>query len=135
MSTILRTFNNHYVEFLEDVMSIYPDDLDLKTFYTFFIQLKRINPIFVITVWKTNIIPKYGEQIMKGDIDFFKNKDYDEDVTVLNNYMSNMKKSMDMINKIKENFCTSSIENQKKAMKYVQNLNKLCILYFKSKTK
>ena len=33
MSTILRTFNNHYDEFLIDVQSIYPDDMDLKTFY------------------------------------------------------------------------------------------------------
>ena len=54
--------------------------------------------------------------------------------SLLKNYMSNMKKSIDMINKIKEKFCTTSIENQKKAMKYVQNLNKLCILYFQSKT-
>ena len=135
MSTILRAFNNHYDEFLIDVQSIYPDDMDLKTFYTFFKKIKKINPTLIIKVWYNKIIPEYGEQIMKGDIDFFKNKDYEKDAIALNSYISNMDRSINMINKIKVKFINTSEENQKKAMKYVQNLNKLCILYHQQKKK
>ena len=75
-TSLLKLFNNHLIEFLEDVISIFPDNLDLKTGKTFIEGIKKINPKKLIEVWKYNISDIYEEEIQKGDQSFFLNKDY-----------------------------------------------------------
>lgn len=126
--TLLKAFNNHMIEFIEDLIVIYPEDLDLKTSHTFITGIIKVNPRMICNYYYTNIAIKYKKQLEKGDVDFFINKDYDEDLGdewKTNKIHSTMEKWRELLR-------NSSIENKKKSIKYFQNLSKLSELYFNS---
>lgn len=126
--TLLKAFNNHLIEFIEDLMIIYPEDLDLKTSHTFITGIIKVNPRMICNYYHTNIAIKYKKQLGEGDINFFINKDYDEDLGdewKTNKIHSTMEKWRELLR-------NSSIENKEKSIKYFQNLSKLSELYFNS---
>ena len=66
-SSLLKVFNTHLLEFIDDVISIFPDNLDLKTGKTFIEGLKKVNPKALIQVWKSSIVNPYRNFILQGD--------------------------------------------------------------------
>lgn len=123
--SILTAFNNHLLEFLEDVSSIFPEDRDIKKAKTALEMLKKANPRAIILIWKSHITAKYGDTIDSGDISFFINKDYSFDIEGA----KSSSKILDAINRLREPVKNMGIENQKKTMKYIQNLTKLSRMY------
>ena len=124
-NSILKLFNNHLIDFINDVISIFPNNLDLRTGLTFVEGIKKVNPKKLIQVWKISIMDFYKEQIENNNYDFFLNKDYKEDLPV-----DHDNKLVDIIEDIKTLLKNTSKANQTKAMKYVQNLSKMSNLYF-----
>ena len=125
MSSLLKAFNNHLIEFLDDIISIFPNNLDIRTGKTFIEGVKKVNPKSLILFWKESILDLYENQIENGDTTFFLNKDYKYD---LGEEGSN--KAMEVINDIKNLVKGTSQKNKNIAMKYMRNLTKLCKLYF-----
>lgn len=123
--SILTAFNNHLLEFLEDVSSIFPEDRDIKKAKTALEMLKKANPRAIILIWKSHITSKYGDTIDSGDISFFINKDYSFDIEGA----QSSSKILDAINRLREPVKNMGVENQKKTMKYIQNLTKLSRMY------
>ena len=123
MSSVLKAFNNHLLEFIEDVIRIFPDNLDIKTGKTFIEGVKKVNPKKIITYWRDNILALYETEILEGDITFFINKDYRNDIGT---EAQTLKVLEDIRCLVKE----TTQDNKDKAMKYLQNLTKLCKLYF-----
>ena len=123
MSSVLKAFNNHLLEFIEDVIRIFPENLDIKTGKTFIEGVKRVNPKKIITYWRDNILKLYETEITKGDITFFINKDYKNDI-------GTETQSLKVLEDIRNLVRNTSQENKDKAMKYIQNLTKICKLYF-----
>ena len=123
MSSVLKAFNNHLLEFIEDVIRIFPNNLDIKTGKTFIEGVKRVNPKKIITYWRDNILMLYEKEILNGDISFFINKDYKNDIGAEVQTL----KVLEDIRKLVKN---TTKDNKDKAMKYIQNLTKLCKLYF-----
>lgn len=123
MSSVLKAFNNHLLEFIEDVIRIFPENLDIKTGKTFIEGVKRVNPKKIITYWRDNILALYEKEILEGDITFFVNKDYRNDIGT---EAQTLKVLEDIRGLVRE----TTKENKEKAMKYLQNLTKLCKLYF-----
>jgi hypothetical protein len=123
MSSVLKAFNNHLLEFIEDVIRIFPGNLDIKTGKTFIEGVKRVNPKKIITYWRDNILALYEKEILEGDITFFVNKDYRNDIGT---EAQTLKVLEDIRGLVRE----TTKENKEKAMKYLQNLTKLCKLYF-----
>ena len=123
-SSLLKVFNTHLLEFIDDVISIFPDNLDLKTGKTFIEGLKKVNPKALIQVWKSSIVNPYRNFILQGDQAFFLNKDYTNDLP------TDSGKALEILDQVRTSLKNSSIENKKKAMKYVQNLTKISELYF-----
>ena len=123
MSSVLKAFNNHLLEFIEDVIRIFPNNLDIKTGKTFIEGVKRVNPKKIITYWRDNILMLYETEILDGDITFFVNKDYRNDI---GREAQTLKVLEDIRGLVKE----TTQDNKDKAMKYLQNLTKLCKLYF-----
>jgi len=121
--SLLKAFNNHLLEFVEDVIRIFPTNLDIKTGKTFIEGIKRVNPKKIITYWRDNILMLYEKEILEGDISFFINKDYKNDIGT---EAQTLKVLEDIRKLVKE----TTKENKDKAMKYIQNLTKLCKLYF-----
>jgi len=121
---ILSKFNEHFVEFITDIQQVFPEDVDVLTAKNSLLMIKKANPKIIIKIWKTHIVDKYASQIEKGDISFFVNKDYSEDLS--KNYFSG--KIMDGIDRLRGPIKEMSLENQEKTMKYIQNLTKLALL-------
>jgi hypothetical protein len=123
MSSVLKAFNNHLLEFIEDVIRIFPNNLDIKTGKTFIEGVKRVNPKKIITYWRDNILALYEKEILEEDITFFVNKDYINDI-------GTESQTLKVLEDIRVLVRGTTKENKEKAMKYLQNLTKLCKLYF-----
>ncbi len=42
-SNILKTFNDHFVDFLNDIQSVFPNDLDIQASKTTLLTIKKMN--------------------------------------------------------------------------------------------
>lgn len=126
--TLIKAFNNHLMEFIEDLIRIYPEDLDIRTSKTFIQGIVKINPKLILNYYYQNIAVLYKTQIDNGDITFFINKDYENDLGT-EWKTSKIHNTMERWKNVLKN---SNEDTQKKAMKYFQNLSKLSELYFKS---
>lgn len=122
MTTILSIFNNHLIEFVEDIESVFPEDVDIRTAKNALLAVKKTNPKLLPQIWYRNVAKPYKEQISVGDCDFFINKDYSSDCA----RHGHGQKIMEAINRLRDPVMNMNPENQKKTMKYVQNLSKLC---------
>ena len=78
--------------------------------------------------WKACVNDEYKKQIEAGDFDFFLNKDYDRDIG--GDLKQSSSQILEAIGLIKVKFRVMNSKNREKTIKYVQNLTKLCDLYF-----
>ena len=125
MLNILTAFNDHFLEFLNDIQSVFPEDVDVLSAKNALIAIRKANPKMIIKIWKAFIADKYREKIESGDISFFLTKDYSNDVANSNN----SDKIMESINRLREPIKNMGPDNQSKVMKYIKNLTKLSDLY------
>ena len=126
MSDILKAFNNHLISFITDIIIIFPNHKYLKVTRTALETWKKVNPKSLISAWKMYIVDPYHSEIARGDGSFFIEKNYLKDISGCNND----KNILEAIDNIREPLRHMGENNQKKAIKYVQNLSKLCILYY-----
>lgn len=124
-SIILKGFNTHFFEFLDDVACIIENNSDILTSKIFFETIKKANPTILIKYWYIYVYLPYKDIIDNGNVEFFINKDYDEDVSLL----QNVEEVMKGINNIKIYIKNMSKKNQEHSMKYIQNLSKLSFIY------
>ena len=124
-STTLRAFNKHFFDFLDDIISIYPDNKELIKARTSFDVIKRANPTAIAKAWNKHVYSKYKDVIDNGDITFFFEKDYSKDLEKL----SNAEKIMNTINNIREPISQMNDTNKGHCAKYIQNLSKLSTIY------
>jgi hypothetical protein len=117
----LTAFNEHFLEFVNDIQSVFPEDHDILVAKNALIAIRKANPKMIIKIWKTFIADKYRQQIQMSDISFFVTKDYSSDIANSNN----SDKIMESINRLREPIKNMSPENQAKVMKYILNLTKL----------
>ena len=122
---ILTAFNDHFVEFISDIQTVFPENADVLTAKNSLMMIRKANPKMIIKIWKSNIVDKYRSQIESGDISFFIEKDYSSDLSKAE-YSD---KIMEGIDRLRKPIKDMLPENRNKTMKYIQNLTKLCILY------
>jgi hypothetical protein len=120
-NNILTAFNDHFIEFVNDVHCVFPDDADILATKNALTTIRKLNPRMIVKIWNSFIVSKYKSEIEAGNIEFFVNKDYSQDVSVT----SNSDKIMESIDRLREPIKNMSLENQAKVMKYIQNLTKL----------
>ena len=123
--TLKQVFCTQLLEFMDDILRVFPNNLDLKTGKTFIIGLTRVSKKKLIGIWKTSVVDIYEEAIMNGDKEYFINKDYSEDLGE-----GGTDKMMSVIEDIRALIRETSEENKDKAIKYLQNLTKICKLYY-----
>lgn len=123
--SILSAFNNHFEEFLNDVVRVFPDDMEIATAVTALGKLRKANPRLIILTFKEHVRIPYGSQIEEGNLEFFLNKDYTGDVEG----SSQANAILDKIDKIKDPIRNMDETEKAKVLKYIQNLCKLCDLY------
>jgi hypothetical protein len=124
-SNLLTAFNDHFMEFVSDIQSIFPEDTDIATAKNSLALIRKANPKMIIKIWNTYIVGKYRSEIESGNIDFFLNKDYASDVQ----NTDNQGKIMECIDRLRNPIKHMGADNQAKTMKYIQNLTKIAALY------
>ena len=123
-SFIVKGFNKHFDEFIEDVQSIFPEDDEVKTMKNLLYLFKKTNPRLVLEYWNAYISVPYKTPVENGDISFFINKDYsDLDIVMTDSVSSFIERLRGYVKNMTE-------ENQIKSMKYIQNLCNLTKLYY-----
>ena len=123
--TILRAFNNHFMEFVEDILRVFPEDTDIIAAKKSLNSMKKANPRLVPMIWSQHVGGPYSTQITNGDIGFFISKDYSRDIETMEYSQSIVSK----IDVLREPVRAMGSENQGKVMRYIQNLTKLADLY------
>jgi len=124
-TTILRAFNTHFFAFVDDIISIFPELIDLQQSKVSFETMKRANPTAIIKAWYRWVYLPYITVIQSGDITFFFKKDYSSDLA----HLKNSDNIMTIINSLRDPIGQMSETNKAHSMKYIQNLCKLSIMY------
>lgn len=124
-STVSKAFNKHFFDFLSDLQGIFPDSKEIVFAKTSFETIKRLNTTAIIKTWYTSVSLPYGDEISNGNINFFINKDYSADLADVNKNDEIIK----MIERIRLPIATTTDVNKEHCLRYLQNLNKLCVAY------
>lgn len=122
---IIKLFNDHLTDFVDDVCMLFPDDVELLSAKNSLMTIKKVNPKIVIKMWQTYIGERYKEHIAEGNFDFFIEKDYVNDVSE----SSYSEKIMTAINRLREPIRHMSADNREKTMLYIQNLTNMAAMY------
>lgn len=124
-SGIMRAFNKHFFDFLDDIITVFPENVEVAAARESFETIKHANPHAIIKAWYKFVVVKYGEQLAAGDLDYFLNKDYAEDLTKVRN----SDKVMQVIDMIREPLKNMGETNRSMTLKYLINLCKLATVY------
>tara|TARA_B100000925_G_scaffold70234_1_gene48651 strand:+ start:1711 stop:2100 length:390 start_codon:yes stop_codon:yes gene_type:complete len=125
-SQVLKGFNDHFMEFVEDIERVFPDDNDISTVKNSFMELRKANPKIIIKVFKEQFLDLYSSEIENGNIDFFINKDYKKDI----GNMADSEYILKKIDLLRDPVKNMQKSDQEKVIKYIQNLSKLCGVYY-----
>jgi hypothetical protein len=120
-SNILTIFNDHFVEFITDIHNVFPEDTDILTAKNSLIAIRKANPKLIVKIWIKYVATPYHDRILAGDVNFFIEKDYTNDLT----RSGNADQIMESIDRLRNPVKQMNPENQQKTMKYIQNLCKL----------
>lgn len=126
-TTISRAFNRHFFEFLDDVITIYPENEILRSAKNSFETFKKANPTSIIKAWYVYIYAPYKDEIEAGNIDYFLDKDYSADLQ--KGTVNNMQRILDKIDSIRDPIRIMGDVNRAHCLKYVTNLSKLSLAY------
>ena len=124
--SLSKAFSNHYMEFLDEIVKVYPKNVKIRTFKTASSQIKAVNPSKLIKIWYKVIAQRFRDQIYSGNFEFFEDIDYSSN---LKNTKWDSDDIYSFINEMKKSWSTFEEENKRKTMKYLSNLTKMSDLY------
>ena len=125
-SQIVDTFNKQFMEFINDIECVFPDDKDITSTKKTISKTLMIMPKILIKMFNEHIVSFYSKEIENGDIGFFITNDYrkkhgykeKDDVWVLD--------KIDVLRKPIENM---NLDEKAKVIQYMKNLKKLSDMY------
>lgn len=123
-TNLLTIFNDHFVEFITDIHNVFPDDADILTAKNALIAIRKANPKLIVKIWLKYVASPYQNEILAGDIEFFVNKDYSNDLT----RTGNPDQIMSSIDRLRGPVKQMNPTDQQKTMKYIQNLSKIAAM-------
>ena len=123
-TNFLTVFNDHFGEFINDIQSVFPDDVDILTAKNSLLAVRKANPKLLVRIWLKYVVMPYQSEIESGNLDFFVEKDYATDLS----RSGNSDKIMEAIDRLRNPVKQMNPDEQVKTMKYIQNLSKLALL-------
>lgn len=121
---IIEIFNKQLGDLLDEVCNLFPDYKELRKAQSGLNLLKKATPTVTIKLWKQHVSSKYNTEIMEGDVNFFLTKDYKNDVEQI----GQSDQILGLVDKLRKPMQEMGEDNQKKTMKYIQNLTKLSLM-------
>ena len=126
-TTISRTFNTNFFDFFNELLVLFPGNTGIMTGKNAFEMAKKANPTILIKVWYNFVYSRYKNVIDEGDITFFYDKDYNDDV----GHLGSSKAILDIIDSLRDPIRIMSDENKAHSMRYIQVLSRLSEAYSK----
>lgn len=124
---ILSAFNDHFMQFVQDIQVVFPDNSDIAAVSLALGKLRKANPRLLIMSFKEHVVSGYRKEIEKGDINFFINNDYQKDLNNIGVGSSNQ--ILEKIDCLRGPVRDMNQNEQEKVIKYMQNLLKLSDMY------
>jgi len=124
--SLSKAFSTHFMEFLNEMTSLFPKNVEIRTFKTAVTQIKRVNPSRLIKTWFSVVTVRFKDAIYSENFSFFETKDYSNDLKNTNYDNDGIHK---FIKDMRTASNTMSIDNKKKTMKYLSNLTKMSEMY------
>ena len=124
---ILKIFNSQLLEFIDDLLGLFPKDVDLRASKNAILLLKKVNPKALLINWKFYVTKKYKKEIEAGNIDFFLTIEYNDDMVDIEDKDAALKS----IERLRPALKKLGEGDKAKASKYLKNLTKLSELYNK----
>lgn len=112
--TFLNAFIDVVLRFNDELIELYPDEIQFKTGKAAISLVKKTNPRLLVHIFKAYIDP-WREHIQNHDETFFMQKDYTEEA------MDNQSILM-LIGRLKEKWSTIGDKNQTAIWKYMDTL-------------
>ena len=141
-SDVLQIFNQQFKEFVENISESFPKNTIISKMKTALNLLIVVKPNLVYKGVKKFVIDMYRNEIDSGDITFFIDKDYKQDLSkasgsesflkTINEYAtvdSDSNSILEKIEALKGPVRERNHAEQPNVMKYIQNLMKLSDLY------
>ena len=123
--SLLTAFNTQILNFLDDIIKIYPNDLDFLTFKNAIILLKKSNPRKIYQMFDL-YIDSYKTQILSRDETFFISEcKYNELTDYTEYYKNNSIDISHILDKLKLYWDELSETNKNNIWKYLEVLIKL----------
>jgi len=132
----LSVFNDQFFELMEDIIRLFPEKKGFKTTKQVFEASRRMNPKIIMDMLNIYLLKPYGEQILNDDFDFFINKDYSYDISILPRgeaLNASDEKILKGIDSIRRPLSELPDEDKIKILQYYKNLIQLTSLYESSK--
>ena len=124
-SSINKAFNKLIISFLDDVITIFPEQQDIATAKTSLLSFKQMNPSILIKSWHKLVYTPYAQVIEAGDVNFFFEKDYSNDLQNI----PNGKEFMKVIDNVRAPIRTMDDKNKGHCADYILKLSKLSAMY------
>jgi hypothetical protein len=123
---ILETFNVTFKDFIQYAIDVIKDNKDIKDAKIYFnLLLNKKNSI--IKIWYNYVYMPYKEYIDKGDMIYFLNKDYNDDLNIIDE--KNKSNVIDIINKLREPIKKMNETDYNNSCLYIKKLSQLSNLY------
>lgn len=127
--TLTKLFNTQLSEFVDLLIKFFPNNADILASQTAINALKRGNPKILLSIWTEYVFAKYALQISEGNLDFFLNKDYRDELTEV----KDVELILDAIDRLRPSLRELSGQNLKDVITYLQNLNTICFKHLSLK--
>ena len=125
---ILTTFNKQFIELIDDIQIIFPNDLEIATTKQVIITIQKTNPKLFISI-VSNYLCKYKNEINNENVDFFINNDYKSDIEENSKNEKTNNIILKKIDDLRKHIKLMNKDDILKINKYLINLLKLCELY------
>jgi hypothetical protein len=107
--------------FIDDVLTLFPNNQDLLASKTQIKLLRTMNPKLMLTLWKEHVNSRYQKQIDCGNLDYFLDPQFDDTLSDLPDAVS----VIEVVNRFKVLIRQMTDDNKQVALKYIRNLSKL----------
>jgi hypothetical protein len=125
MPTIVSAFNNHFKAMCEDVLSIYPNDWNIKKAYHSVELLNKVKPSVIVSLWK-QLTLRFKNEIESQGLNFFLEYEYKQDEAIRKQIIL-----LEALLLFRKSVAQMSAENQEKVYEYIINLTKISHMFNK----
>jgi hypothetical protein len=114
---LMNALYDQFFSFLNELIEIYPDDVDFSIFLSTLKMLKTTNPSLLPT-YIVEYTTQFNDQILNGDESFFIDYSFEE-------YSEHV--DLNIFSKLKKYFKEMNEKSKQNVWKYTQNIVKLSI--------